>query len=94
MSQNVISLRVSDQLKERLDQLAAATKRPRSFLVQEALAEYLDRHGWQIAAIDEAVEAAGDGHFASHEAVADWLSSWGTEDEKMPPAVRPMKPAR
>ncbi|MBB3977312.1 putative transcriptional regulator [Rhizobium azooxidifex] len=94
MSQNVISLRVSDEMKDRLDQLAAATRRPRSFLAQEALAEYLDRHGWQVAAIDEAVEAAGDGQFASHEAVADWLSSWGTENEKQPPVAGPAKRAR
>lgn len=94
MSQNVISLRVSDEMKERLDQLAAATRRPRSFLAEEALAEYLDRHGWQVAAIDEAVQAAGDGQFATHEAVSDWLSSWGTDSEKQPPVAGAAKRQR
>ena len=37
-----ISLRLSDEVRERLDSLAARTRRSRSFLMQEALARYLD----------------------------------------------------
>lgn len=81
MSQNVISLRVTDSMKERLDQLSASTKRSRSFLASEALDEYLSRQEWQIAAIDEAVSDADRGVFASHGAVSKWLQSWGSDDE-------------
>ena len=85
MPQNVISLRISEDTKHRLDRLAGSTKRSRSFLASEALNEYLERHEWQIAAIDEAVKEADKGVFVSHEAVSDWLGSWGTDSELAAP---------
>ena len=81
MSQNVISLRISDSTKSQLDQLAGSTKRSRSFLAAEALDEYLARNIWQVAAIDEAVLEADKGVFVSNEAVTKWLQSWGTKNE-------------
>ena len=88
MAQNVISIRVSDDLRDRLDSLASATRRPRSFLAQEAIAEYLDRHAWQVAAIDEAVAAADSGRVVEHNAVAEWLESWGSESELAAPRAK------
>jgi RHH-type transcriptional regulator, rel operon repressor / antitoxin RelB len=87
MSQSVISLRISDTTKNRLDQLAGSTKRSRSFLAAEALSEYLERNEWQISAIDEAVLEADKGVFVSNEAVTEWLKSWGTTHEL--PAPKP-----
>ena len=81
MPQNVISLRISENSKNRLDQLASSTKRSKSFLAAEALDEYLERNEWQIVAIDEAVLAADKGVFISNEAVTEWLKSWGTANE-------------
>lgn len=85
MSQNVISLRIPDGTRDRLDRLSVSTKRSRSFLAAEALDEYLERHEWQIGAIDEAVLEADKGVFTSHEAVSDWLNSWGSEGELSSP---------
>ena len=87
MAQNIISLRISEDTKHRLDRLAGSTKRSRSFLATEALNEYLERNEWQIAAIDEAVVEADKGVFTSQEAVGDWLTSWGTKHEQ--PAPKP-----
>jgi RHH-type transcriptional regulator, rel operon repressor / antitoxin RelB len=87
MSQNVISLRISDTTKSRLDKLSGSTKRSRSFLAAEALNEYLERNEWQVAAIDAAVLEADKGIFVSNEAVTEWLKSWGTTHEF--PAPKP-----
>jgi RHH-type rel operon transcriptional repressor/antitoxin RelB len=87
MSQNVISLRIPDTVKDRLDRLAGSTKRSRSFLAAEALSEYLERHEWQVAAIDSAVLEADKGGFVSHDVAEEWLTSWGTENEL--PAPKP-----
>ncbi len=81
MTQNVISLRIPDTVKDRLDKLAGSTRRSRSFLAAEALNEYLERHEWQIAAIDEAVREADKGVFVSNQAVTEWLESWGSANE-------------
>lgn len=85
MTENVLSLRISASMKDRLDRLATSSRRSRSFLAAEALAEYLDRNEWQIAAIDEAVRKADEGVFVSHEAVTHWLSGWGSGGDAAPP---------
>jgi RHH-type transcriptional regulator, rel operon repressor / antitoxin RelB len=87
MSQNVVSLRISDETKNRLDRLASSSKRSRSFITAEALNEYLARNEWQVAAIDEAVLEANKGIFVSNEKVTEWLKSWGTGNEL--PAPQP-----
>lgn len=42
MSSGVLSLRLPDETKSRLDELSARTRRPASVYVREALDEYLD----------------------------------------------------
>jgi predicted transcriptional regulator len=37
------------------------------------------------AAVREGIEAADAGQLSPFEPVADWLASWGTEDEPPPP---------
>ncbi len=78
MSQNIISLRVPDAMKDRLDRLSASTRRSRSFLATEALNEDLERYEWQVGAIEEADVEADKGVFTSHDSVSDWLKSWGS----------------
>lgn len=38
----MLSIRLDNKTQERIDNLAKATKRPKSFFVKEALANYLD----------------------------------------------------
>jgi len=38
----MLSVRLSEDMQTKLDNLASATKRPKSFFVKEALANYLD----------------------------------------------------
>ena len=38
----MVSVRLSDEMQSKLDGLANATKRPKSFFVKEALENYLD----------------------------------------------------
>lgn len=52
----VISVRLSDELASRLDQLADALDRPRSWLIEQAIARYIDEEAWQAAAIAEALD--------------------------------------
>ena len=81
------TFRLNPELVERLDLLAARTNRSKTFLVEEALANYLEREAWQIAEIAEAVaEADAGGPFVEHEKVDAWLRSWGKDDEEPPPS--------
>ncbi len=85
MVENIVSLRLSDSTKERLDRLSEAVKRPAATLASEALEAFLNEQEWQIAMIDEAVQLARDGEFVSHDAMSAWLRSWGTEEETAAP---------
>ncbi len=51
----VTSIRLSDDMAEKLDQLAASIDRPRSWLIEQAVARYVEEEAWQVQAIREAM---------------------------------------
>jgi predicted transcriptional regulator len=82
-----LTVRLDDQTKERLDRLAKSTSRSKSFLVSNAIKEFLEHNEWQVEEIKRAVEEADrpGAKFAAHEEVATWLGTWGSDKEKEPP---------
>ena len=78
----VLSLRISEDLCDKLDSLSKTTSRSRSFLTSRAIEEYVSRNSWKSQELHQAVAEANQGVFISGKAVDEWLSSWGTEDEK------------
>jgi predicted transcriptional regulator len=52
----VTSVRLSDELAGQLDRLAASVDRPRAWLIEQAIARYVEEEAWQIAAITEALD--------------------------------------
>ena len=74
-----MTIRLEPELKQRLDGLAEATQRSKSFLAAQAIREFVDMNEWQIQEIRRAlVEADGD-DFASDELVRDVLGNWGVD---------------
>lgn len=83
-----MTIRVDADTKQRLEKLAAATARTRSFLAAEAIRTYLDMNEWQIQEIQAAVQEAdlaGPDEFVPHREVQAWLQTWGTERERKTP---------
>lgn len=80
----VVTVRLSSELKAKLDSLSASTQRSRSWLAAEAIAQYVEREAWQIQSIKEAVSLADspDAEWIEGTAVEAWLDSWGTETEQ------------
>ena len=72
----VFSVRVSAELKERLDATAAALERPRSWVVTRALEEFVDQQAWQIEEIRRGIDEADAGDFASDEEVEAVFAKW------------------
>ncbi len=90
MSQSeVVTVRLAPELKAKLDALAISTKRSKSWLAAEAIAQYLEQEAWQIERIEEAVALADSpaAKWVEWDAVDAWLESWGTEDEQPAPCV-------
>ena len=69
METAVLTLRLTKEMKSRLDQLAQITRRSKSFLAAEAIERYLDTEAWQILEIEQALCEADAGDFASEEEV-------------------------
>ena len=67
--QEVITIRIESDIKERLEKLAQATARSRSFLAAEAIRCYLDQQAWQVDQILEGIEEAEGGKVVEHEKV-------------------------
>ena len=87
MDTATVTIRLRKEQLERLGALAEATNRTRSFLAAEAIAAFLAREEWQIAAIKEGLAEldAPEPPPVEHERVAAWLRSWGDETELPPP---------
>ena len=76
------SVRLQAGLNERLTAIAIAFDRPKAWVIEQAIRDYLAVQAWQLAAIEEEGVAAADaGRLVSHEDVATWVESWDQTDE-------------
>lgn len=72
----VLTLRLDPRLRKRLDRLAEATRRSRSFLAAEAIREYVALNAWQVEEVERAIEEADRGEFATDEQVRRTMKKW------------------
>lgn len=70
-----LTVRVKPDTRTRLDNLARITRRSKSYVIEEALEQYLDVNEWQIKGIQDAlIEAESPGAvFEDHDEV---LAKW------------------
>ncbi|QWR77782.1 CopG family ribbon-helix-helix protein [Candidatus Magnetomonas plexicatena] len=71
------TLRISEDLSERLSALAKSEHQSESSLASEAIEEFLNVRQWHIQAISEGIEAADRGGVVSHEEAVAELKKWG-----------------
>ena len=71
-----MTIRLDDDIKHRLDGLAEATQRSKSFLVAEAVRLYVENNEWQVAETRVASKEADAGEFASDADVAALGRKW------------------
>ena len=76
-----MTIRLEPDLKSRLDQLAEATQRSKSFLAAEAIREFIEMNEWQIQEIREALKEADAGDFASDNEVKAVLAKWSVSGD-------------
>jgi RHH-type transcriptional regulator, rel operon repressor / antitoxin RelB len=75
-SQKILTLRLDGALTGKLDKLAKATQRSRSFLAAEAIRDYVALNSWQIEEIQKALAEADQGEFAAESAVKRVAKKW------------------
>ena len=67
MASTVLNVRVDDETREGLERLSVAMDRPKAQLAARAIAEYVQRNRWQIAAIEEGLAQLDRGEGVSLE---------------------------
>jgi predicted transcriptional regulator len=72
----ILTLRLDQSLRNRLDKLAKSTKRSRSFLAAEAIREHVALNDWQIEEIQKGIAEANRGEFAPPAEVARLRKKW------------------
>ena len=65
--------------------VVARLDRPKSWVVEHALKEFIELQLWQFAAIEEGLRDADAGRVVPHEDVVAWVESWGRPDERPMP---------
>src|SRR5258708_30720096 len=83
-----VTVRVAAALKNRLDKLADATARSRSWLAAHALEGYVEDQERQLAIIRKGKKDVQADRVISHEKTARWLRSWGKNHEWPGPACK------
>ncbi len=80
-----LTIRVEQEVKDRLDDQAKKQRRSKSFIAAEAINGYLKVREWQEKRIVEALAAADGGQGATHQSVLDWIDAWDTDSEYTAP---------
>jgi predicted transcriptional regulator len=71
--EKTISFRTDADKIHALDSLAAAQDRPRSYLINEAIGNYIELHAYQDALVRSGLEQMRQGRTVSHEEVVNRL---------------------
>ena len=76
-NEKTISFRADAEKIEELDSLAAAQDRPRSYLINEAITNYIELHSYQDALVRKGLEEARKGRVVNHEEVVARVRNTG-----------------
>jgi predicted transcriptional regulator len=76
---STITARLDSDTRTRLEKLAASTSRSRSWLVAEAVKQYVTEQSWQVEAIEEGIREADAGNFATDDEVKEAFGRWDVD---------------
>jgi len=85
---SVTTVRLQADVEARLEAMAGKLHRTKSWLINQALREFIDNQTTEQARWLEtvkAMESVARGEVVSGEAVHDWIRSWGSSHEISPP---------
>jgi predicted transcriptional regulator len=71
--EKTISFRAVAETIDKLDSLAAAQDRPRTYLINEAINNYIELHAYQDALVQKGLEEMRTGRVVPHDEIAKRL---------------------
>jgi predicted transcriptional regulator len=78
-----LSVRLPQDIRQQVDELARVRRRSRSFIINEAVASYVHSQAEYAKDIEAAMASVRQGVGHSSEQVFAWLDSW-SEGKKLP----------
>jgi predicted transcriptional regulator len=81
MKTQQLSIQLETDLNDQVTAIADALDRPKSWVIEQAVKDFVAVQQWQLAAIDEGIKAADAGRLVPHDDVVAWVRSWGQPDE-------------
>jgi len=87
---SVTSVRLQPEIEAPLEDLSKKLDRSKSYLINQALKEFLYRKEQEEQRWTETLEAINSvksGKLIDEKEVNDWLESWGKENELEPPGL-------
>lgn len=85
MSSSTLSIRLNTRTKAKLDALARASRRSKSFLAAEAIEAFVAAEVWQLGEIEAGIKDLDANRTVDHSEVRQWLESWGSKRERKAP---------
>ena len=71
-----VSIRTNAELLGQFNAMAEATGRTRSYLINQAMEEYIAREAWQVAEIRKGLEEADAGNFVPDAEMQAFWDRW------------------
>jgi predicted transcriptional regulator len=85
-----MTVRFSEKARANMDRLAKMTNRSRSFIVNEAVEQYVGDRIAYLEDLDKAVASLDARPTYDADAVFGWMRTWGTKDEKPANSLKPV----
>ena len=82
MPLKTLTFRAPEEKVAALDSVAALQQRDRSFIINEAVDQYLSLQEYHLALIDEGIRAADAGDVIPHSEVVKMVASWSKKRKK------------
>lgn len=85
MSNHSLSLRLKPDVRARLEAEADVSEQNVAEIALTAIENYLEGQAEKRIQLQQAIAEAEKGAFVSDEKIAEWIASWGDENELLPP---------
>lgn len=73
------TVRMDDQLLERVDGIAKSLSRPRSWVITQALERFVNYEEWYVQEVKDGLAEVERGEIATGKEVADSFKKWGLD---------------
>jgi RHH-type transcriptional regulator, rel operon repressor / antitoxin RelB len=76
MPLKTITFRLPEEKLQELDTVAEIQQRDRSFVINEAVTQYLSLHEYHLSLIEEGIRQADAGELIDHETLMEKAAGW------------------